>query len=92
MRLDICLTVDEKTEVDGEVGKQELPGGKYAVAHFEISGDKYEEAWNSVYKDWLPESGYQPDNRPCYEIYLNDPKKHPEGLHIVDICIPVKPL
>jgi AraC family transcriptional regulator len=42
--------------------------------------------------DWLPDSGYQPDDRPCYELYHNDPKEHPENKCIVDICIPVKPL
>ena len=45
-----------------------------------------------VFGGWLPESGYQPDDRLCYEIYQNDPKEHPEGIHIVDICVPVKPL
>jgi len=26
----------------------------------------------------------------CYELYLNDPKQHPEKKHIVDICEPIK--
>ena len=42
--------------------------------------------------EWLPESGYQPDDRLCYEIYLNDPTTNPQRKHIVDICEPVKPL
>ena len=29
---------------------------------------------------------------PCFEICHNDPKEHPEHKHIVDICVPVKPL
>jgi AraC family transcriptional regulator len=40
----------------------------------------------------MPESGYQPDDRPPFELYLNDPKEHPEGKFVVDIYIPVKPL
>ena len=35
---------------------------------------------------------YQPDDRLCYEINHNDPKQHPEGKHVVDICVPVRPL
>jgi len=66
--------------------------GKYAIAHFEIAGDEYPQAWNALFAGWLPESGYQPDDGPCYELYLNDPKDHPENKCIVDICIPVKPL
>jgi AraC family transcriptional regulator len=70
-----------------------IPAGPYAIARFELSGsDQYENAWNTVMGGWLPESGYQPDDRVCFEIYQNNPKEHPDGLHLVDICIPVKPL
>lgn len=40
----------------------------------------------------LPESGYQPDDGPCYERYHNNPEEHPEHKHIIDICVPVKPM
>ncbi len=92
LRTDACITVPEDTQVEGEIGKARIPAGKYAVAHFEITPDQYQDAWNAVYGGWLPESGCQPEDGPCYELYLNDPKQHPEGKHIVDICIPVKPL
>jgi AraC family transcriptional regulator len=92
LRTDACITVPADTKVDGEIGKSTLPAGKYAIAHFEISPDQYQDAWNTVYGGWLPTSGYQPTDGPCYELYLNQPKDHPEGKHIVDICVPVKPL
>jgi AraC family transcriptional regulator len=92
LRTDVCITVSKDTEVDGEIGKSIIPSGKYAIAHFEITPDKYGDAWNAVYGGWLPESGYQPDDRPCFELYLNDPKQHPEGKHLVDIYAPVKPM
>jgi len=92
LRTDACITVPEDTQVEGEIGKAKIPAGKYAVAHFEITPDQYQDAWNAVYGGWLPDSGYQPEDGPCYELYLNDPKQHPEGKHVVDICVPVKPL
>lgn len=92
LRLSVCITVPAETEVSGEIGKMEIPGGKYAVAHFEIGSDQFEDAWNAVYGGWLPESGYQPDDRPCFEDCVGDPKEHPEGKHLVDIHVPVKPL
>ena len=92
LRTDVCITVPADTQVDGEVGKATIPAGKYAIAHFEINPEQYGDAWNAVYGGWLPESGYQPDDRPCFELYLNDPETHPEGKHIVDIYAPVKPL
>jgi len=91
-RMSVCITVPEDTEVEGEIGKMTVPGGMYAVGRFELDPDEYEEAWNLIYGDWLPKSGYQSDDRPSFEIYRNDPSEHPENKHIVDICIPVKPL
>lgn len=92
LRLSCCITVDPGTKVEGEVGKMTIPAGKYAMARFELKNDEYKRAWDMVYGGWLPESGFQPDDRPCFEIYHNDPKTHPEGRSIVDICIPVIPL
>jgi len=92
LRTDVCITIPLNTQVDGEIGKATIPAGKYAIAHFEITPDQYGDAWNAVYGGWLPESGYQPDDRPCFELYLNDPKEHPEGKHVVDIYAPVKPM
>lgn len=91
-RISCGLTVAPDTEVDGDISKLVIPTGTYALGHFEITADQYGAAWEAMYKGWLPESGYQPDDRPCFEDYLNDPKEHPENKHIVDICVPVKPL
>lgn len=92
LRLDVCVTVPEDTPVEGEIGKMTVPGGKFAVTRFEVLPHEYEEAWNMVVGGWLPESGYQMADLPCYELYHNNPQEHPEGKCIVDICIPVKPL
>jgi len=92
LRTSACITVPKDTSVDGEIGSMTIPGGKFAVGRFELANDEYEDAWNIVFGTWLPESGYQPDDRLCYELYQNDPKDHPENKCIVDICIPVKPL
>lgn len=92
LRVSVCVSVPADTAVDGEIGKMVLPVGKYAMARFELKDDEYQEAWDWVFCNWLPESGYQPDDRPCFEMYHNDPKTHPEGKSIVDIYIGVKPL
>lgn len=92
LRISICITVPEGTAADGEIGTMKISGGKYAVARFELATDEYEAAWDAVYGEWLPGSGYQPDDRLPYELYINDPEEHPERKCIVDICVPVKPL
>lgn len=92
LRTSACITVPKDTPVDGEIGYMTIPAGKYAAARFELAVDQYEDAWDSVCGVWLPESGYQPDDGPTYELYLNDPKEHSENKCIVEIVIPVKPL
>ncbi len=92
LRLSICVTVPENTKTGGDVGMMKIPGGKYAAASFELKGEEYQAAWDAFFSEWLPESGYQPVEGPCFELYKNDPSTHPEGKCIVDICVPVKPL
>ena len=92
LRVSACITVPKDTQPEGEIGTMTVAGGSFVVARFELAADEYEEAWKLVMGGWMPESGYQPDDRLCYELYHNDPEQHPEKKHIVDICIPVKPL
>lgn len=91
-RCSACITIPKETRVEGEVGKMTVPGGLFAVAHVEISQDEYGAAWDKLMGEWLPESGYQPDDRLCYEVYLNDPDQHPQHKHIVEICEQIRPL
>jgi len=92
LRSSACLTVPAGTKGEGEIGTMAIPGGLFAVAHAEIAPDEFGAAWTALMGGWLPESGYQPDDRLCYEVYLNDPKEHPAGKFIIEICEPVKPL
>jgi len=92
LRCDACIVAPEGTEVEGEVGTQVIPGGLFAVARVEIRPDQFGEAWDKLMGEWFPESGYEPDDRLCYEIYINDPQNHPEGKFVLDICEPVRPL
>ncbi len=91
-RTSICMTVPRDTVVDGEIGKMIIPGGKYAIGHFKLDAHQYKEAWDTIYGRWLLESYYQPDDRPCFEVYLNNPEEHPNKKSIVDIYVPVKPI
>jgi AraC family transcriptional regulator len=89
LRMSVCITVPPGTKTDGEIGKMELEAAKYVVARFNVDATQFNEAWNWVYGHWFPESGYQPDDKPCFEMYPEEPK---EGRFTVDICVPVKPL
>lgn len=89
LRTSVCITVPEITSVDGEVGKMKVEGGKYVIARFEVSEEQFGLAWEWIYAKWLPQSGYQPDDKPCFEMYPEEPKN---GKFVVDICVGVKAL
>jgi AraC family transcriptional regulator len=89
---DACITVPESIKADRWVDIQVLPGGKFAIHHCEIEENRDEEAWLSLVLNWLASSDYQPDDRPLYQIYYNDPDTHPLKHQILDLCLPIKPL
>ncbi len=92
LRISVGITVAHGTPTSGEIGSLELPAGKYVCARFEIDPAEYGAAWQTVFGQWLPQSGWQLADGPCYECYLNDPKTHPLGKHVVEIRVPVTPL
>ncbi len=89
LRMSVCITVPADTKTDGEVGKMELDAARYVVARFDVDATQFGQAWQWLYGEWFPQSGYQPDDKPCFEMYPEEPK---DGRFIVDICVPVKPL
>jgi AraC family transcriptional regulator len=92
LRTDACITVPEGTKGEGDIGTMVIPGGKFGIARFELAGDQYSAAWDAVIGGWLPESGYQFDDRLSFELYRQGCDDHPENKCKVEICIPIKPL
>lgn len=92
-KYDACAEVPPDFLPTGGALKTTIPGGKYAVHKFRGTVAQAEKTWMALLRNWLPSSGLQLDNRPCFEYY-------PEGaFHDCDtgefeceICIPVAPL
>jgi AraC family transcriptional regulator len=92
LRISVGATVPPETKPEGEIGVMQIEGGRYVVASFELDPDEYGAAWNWLMGTWFPSSGYQPDDRHCFEVYLGDPNQHPQKKHQVEIWEPVRPL
>lgn len=91
LRISVCVTVPAGTRGEGEIGIMMLDGGPYAAATFEVAATEFGAAWNWFMGNWMPASGYQPDDRPCFEICLKDPSTHPEGKFLVELWESVRP-
>lgn len=87
-----CISINDNTEVSNGIGKLELKEGRYGVYRFKGGMTEIEQTYKNLYGSWLPESGYQPDDHPCYEIYYKNPDSEPIGIVEMDIFIPLKPL
>ncbi len=88
LRVSACITVPGNTEVSGEIGKMEIPAGKYAMCRFELGSNEFGKAWTYMF-NWIFQNGYHPSGGYSFEIKKNDSDKYPRKKHLVDICIPV---
>jgi AraC family transcriptional regulator len=89
LRLSACVTVPAGTAGERDVSVMEIPPGRSVVARFSLQRHEYAAAWNWLMGEWMPSSGYQPDDRPCYEVYLSRPE---DPVQVVELVQPVKPL
>lgn len=92
-RYDACVEIPENYIASGNAQSTSIPGGKYAVMHFEEELANIGEAWAAILRDWLPSSGFQLDSRPCFEHYPVGSSYDPEtGAINCEICVPISPL
>ena len=92
-RYDACVEVAPDFVGAGMHFKTTIPGGKYAITRFKGRDADIETAWESLLRDWLPDSGMQLDSRPIFEYYPTDAKYDEKtGVFECDICIPVTAL
>ncbi len=68
----------------------DIPGGRFAVMTYKGPYSGIGNATNSLYGDWLPSSGEEPADRPCLEIYRNDPTTTAPADLVTEICLPLK--
>ena len=90
---DACVVVPSAFAADRWVNLMDVSGGRYAVTTFHGTAHQIERAWHEVFAAWLPDSGYQPDDRACFEIYRGvPPADATNGVFHCDLCLPVRAL
>jgi AraC family transcriptional regulator len=91
-RLDAALVVPPGFTADGEVNVMDVPGGRYALAPFVGKGFEIGAVYDRLFGEWLPKSGYQPDDRLIFELYRGQAFDPATGNFTCDVCAPVRPL
>lgn len=92
-RYDCCIVIPDDYKLESTINENRLPGGKYALYGVKHTPEDIMRAWNDLFTVWLPDSGYQIDDRPVFERYSGTNRENqiiePDK---IEICIPVKPL
>jgi AraC family transcriptional regulator len=91
LRYDVCFSVPAAVQNLPEgIRLDTIPGGRYAVHTLHGSYSGMHAAFQRMLGRWLPASGEEIDDRPCIEIYLNDPSEVPEAELKTALCIPLR--
>ena len=92
-RYDAAVEVSPEYVLSGKALKTTIAGGRYASLYFKGTVAEVNDAWMTLFRDWLPSSGLQLDGRPGFEFYPPGSTFDPAtGVFECEICIPVVPL
>ncbi len=67
-----------------------IPAGRYAIFMHQGPYSTLWQAWNAIYRDWLPGSGKELRDEIPFEVYLDNKTKTKVEKLRTEICIPIK--
>lgn len=82
---DLCMTVEKNCSLDNVAT---IEGGKFAVCRFDGLIEDIFPALQGMFNTWMPESGYEMDERYGLDIYRAVDRENTRV--VMDLCIPVK--
>ena len=90
LRTDICLIVHKPAEPKGDIKVRDVPGGKFIVYTYIGPYSELYSVFDTIYRKYLPESGYEVRMEQGFEIYKNNPEKTTPDKLKTEIYIPIK--
>ena len=85
-----CVVVPDDLPVEAPLEPATTRGGDYAVVRFKGPYTDLKFVYEWLYGDWLVQSGREPDDAPCIETYLNNPRDTAPSDLETEICLPLK--
>ncbi len=74
-RYDFAVAMENDFKEETLIKRVEIPGGLYAILHCQGDITKVAQAWDFLYKEWLPNSRYTPRHFPAIEEFLKGPEQ-----------------
>ena len=85
------LTVAPDVAIDGGADIVEIASGPAVSTIHQGPYADLPAAYHYLYGDWLPTSGREPADQPCFEIYLNNPRDLPPTEWRTEVFLPLQP-
>ena len=90
LRYDACIVVTKDVIPEGEIGVQEIEGGKYAIFTHIGSYEKLINSYDYIFGKWISENGMELRNVCGFEKYFNTPENTKTEKLKTEIYIPVQ--
>lgn len=89
LRYDACIVIGSDGKADGDIGVQEIAGGRYAKATHQGPYTKLGDTYSELLGQWMPAHGFElVVGKPTLEFYRNNPQQTPEDELRTDIHVP----
>lgn len=89
LRTHAGLQLKDETTAPEELEPLTLQGGSYAILHYKGPYTAIKSAYDYLFGEWLPNSGKEPADAPCFEVYLNNPAETPPEELLTEIHLPL---
>ena len=93
LRSEACVEIprgyDASQSVHADLRITQTTSGRCAVFIFTGPYSELEKPYRWLYDTWLPQSGEQLQNAPCFEEYLNDARSTAPAELKTAICVPL---
>lgn len=80
----------EPWPAEADIEILDIPAGRYASHRLVGPYARINATLSAIFARWLPSSGYEPDDRPTLEHYLNAPRDAAQVQPCTDLLIPIR--
>ena len=89
-RYEATIVIEPEMVVNAPFSKSQIPEGRYAVLYYKGAPDETNKSHMYLYGEWLPQSGFEPDDFPMMEHYLNNVRQ--DGYLEMEVYVKLKAL
>jgi AraC family transcriptional regulator len=90
LRAEAGLATEADIPAVGKIHTLQIPPMLCASVLHKGPYAELERAYRYLFREWLPDSGYEAADFSCFEEYLNDPRETPAGELLTRVHLPLK--